>query len=129
MESRADQEREGLEPGNPTSRLRDGLLAINGIGQATADAILLALGRPTYPVDQVTYRILIRHGWIDSSADYEEVHQLLNRRAGENVEEIEHLSNWLRQVGRQYCRLRSPKCDPCPLRCVLPESGPIEPEG
>ena len=33
-----------------------GLAAVNGVGPATADAILLALGRPAYPVDRGTYR-------------------------------------------------------------------------
>ena len=77
----------------PTARLRRELTALSGIGQAKADAILLfGLGRPVYPVDRGTYRILVRHGWIDPSADYDEVSQLLihaigdaNRRAGPAV--------------------------------------------
>ena len=59
-----------------TDEIRLELAAINGVGPATADAILLALGRPTYPVDRGTYRILVRHGWIDASADYDEVSEL-----------------------------------------------------
>ncbi|MGB0066994.1 MAG: endonuclease III, partial [Isosphaeraceae bacterium] len=44
---------------------REELAAINGVGLATADAILLAMGQPVYPLDRGTYRILVRHGWID----------------------------------------------------------------
>ena len=42
---------------------------VPGIGLAAADAILLfALKRPSYPVDRATYRVLVRHGWLDPSA-------------------------------------------------------------
>jgi endonuclease-3 related protein len=112
-----------------TGHLREGLLSIRGIGQATADAILLALGRPCYPVDRGTYRILLRHGWIDQTADYEEVHQLLNGQADEDPAQILRLSEALERVGRQYCRLASPKCHRCPLGEFLPENGPLEPAG
>jgi endonuclease III-like uncharacterized protein len=117
------------EATRPTSLLRSELLAISGIGQATADGILLSLGRPCYPVDHGTYRILLRHGWIDSSADYEEVHQLLNRQTGENAVDLARLSTWLTRVAREYCGVASPRCGRCPLRDFLPESGPVEPEG
>ncbi len=112
-----------------TSRLRAELAAINGVGQATADAILLAMGQPTFPLDRGTYRILVRHGWIDSSTEYDQASDLLSRQACENSEEIARLATWLGKVGRQFCVPRSPKCERCPLRCVLPEQGPLEPEG
>jgi endonuclease-3 related protein len=118
------------EPFWPTSLLRGELAALNGVGQATADAILLfGLGRATYPVDRGTYRVLVRHGWIDAAADYDEVRQILIHQARENPEELARLSHGLAQVGRQFCQLRGPKCEPCPLRDLLSEGGPIEPEG
>jgi endonuclease-3 related protein len=114
----------------PTHRLREELAALNGIGPATADAILLlALGRATYPVDRGTYRILVRHGWIDPTAEYDEVSELLTRHAGASPGELAWLSQALIQVGREFCRIRSPQCERCPLRCLLPEQGPLEPEG
>jgi endonuclease III len=52
-----------------TEALREGLRAIKGVGPATTDAILLeGLGRSAYPVDRASYRILVRHGWIDAGA-------------------------------------------------------------
>ncbi len=105
------------------------LAAINGVGLATADAILLAMGQPIYPLDRGTYRILVRHGWIDSATEYDQASELLSRRAAGNSEEIAHLSTWLAQVGRQFCVPRSPRCQRCPLRCVLPDEGPLEPDG
>jgi endonuclease-3 related protein len=116
--------------GRSTDMLRDELASIKGVGRATADAILLnALGRPTYPVDRGTYRILLRHGWIDVTADYDEVSQLMTRRAGERPDELARLSRGLARLAHQYCKVGAPRCTSCPLRSVLPEDGPLEPEG
>ena len=42
------------------------LAGIKGIGPAAADAmVLFALKRPAYPVDRATFRVLVRHGWLD----------------------------------------------------------------
>jgi endonuclease-3 related protein len=118
------------EPAWPTSKLRQELASISGIGQATADAILLfAFGRAAYPVDRATYRILIRHGWIDTTAEYEDVADLLVRHASSRPDELANLSRWLVQVGHQFCRVRSPECSRCPLQSLLPEGGPLEPYG
>ena len=104
------------------------LAAINGVGLAMADAILLALGQPVYPLDRGTFRILVRHGWIDTATDYDQASELLSRQAAGSTDEITRLSTWLAQVGRQFCGPRSPSCERCPLRCVLPEDGPLEPD-
>ncbi len=112
-----------------TAEIRAGLVALSGVGPATADAILLALGRPAYPVDRGTYRILVRHGWIDPAADYDEVSELLAHQAGHNPNEIHRLAGWLGQVGRQFCGPKSPRCERCPLSCLLPEGGPLDPAG
>jgi endonuclease-3 related protein len=109
--------------------LRAELAGINGVGPATADAILLAMGQPVYPLDRGTYRILVRHGWIDSATEYDQASELLSRQAAGNSQEIARLSTWLTQVGRQFCVPRSPRCQSCPLCCVLPEQGPLEPDG
>jgi endonuclease III len=117
-----------LAPGKMVGR-REELAAINGVGLATADTILLALGLPVYPLDRGTYRILVRHGWIDPATEYDQASELLSRQAAGNSEEIARLSTWLAQVGRQFCVPQAPRCQRCPLRCVLPDKGPIEPEG
>jgi endonuclease-3 related protein len=116
------------ESSRPTSRLRRELAAIRGLGPGTVDQILLALSRPVYPVDRATYRILVRHGWIDCSADYHEVSELLSRLAGYDCQTIAQLSGWLARVGRQFCGPTSPRCAQCPLLCLLPDGGPRESE-
>ncbi len=112
----------------PTDPLREELSELNGIGPATADAILLfALRRGTYPVDRATYRVLVRHGWLDPSADYDEARTVVERLSPDDPDGLARLSRWMERIGRDYCRVGSPKCEHCPLRPVLPEGGPRNP--
>ena len=61
----------------PTARLREELLALNGIGPETADSILLYAGNhPVFVVDAYTRRILERHAIIGSKATYDEIRTL-----------------------------------------------------
>jgi endonuclease-3 related protein len=112
-----------------TESLRAELAGLRGIGAATADALLLrALSRPVYPVDQATYRILIRHAWLDSSAAYDDARAVVEGCCPDDPVTLARLSDWLARVGSEFCRVREAKCDACPLRAFLPESGPVEPE-
>jgi endonuclease-3 related protein len=113
-----------------TESLRSELAGINGVGPATADALLLlALSRPVYPLDRATYRILIRHGWLDSSADYAEARDVVERAWPDDPATLGRLSDWLARIGTEFCRVRAAKCDHCPLRSFLPAEGPVEPDG
>ena len=113
-----------------TESLRSALASLGGIGPATADALLLlALGRPVFPLDRATYRILIRHGWLDVSASYEEARDVVERPCADDPIALARLSDWLARIGTEFCRVRIAKCERCPLRGLLPEGGPIEPEG
>ena len=64
----------------PTEKLRNELLALNGVGPETADSILLyAGGHPVFVVDAYTRRIFERHGLIGNNAKYEEIRRLVER--------------------------------------------------
>ena len=64
----------------PTEKLRDELLALNGVGPETADSILLYAGQhQVFVVDTFTRRILDRHGILPGTAPYEEIRQLFQR--------------------------------------------------
>jgi endonuclease III related protein len=64
----------------PTQKLRDELLALNGIGPETADSILLYAGnQPVFVVDAYTRRILNRHAILPLTARYEEIRTLFER--------------------------------------------------
>jgi endonuclease-3 related protein len=110
-----------------TETLREELAQLNGIGPATADALLLfALRRPVYPLDRATYRIFLRHGWLDPATEYDEARAVVERPAGDDPDALARLADGLERVGREFCRARVAKCDRCPLRPFLPEGGPIE---
>ncbi len=64
----------------PTSRLREELLSLNGVGPETADSILLYAGNhPVFVVDAYTRRILDRHAILPMNAPYEEIRALFER--------------------------------------------------
>ena len=60
-----------------TDRLRQGLLAVNGIGAETADDILLyAFERPVFVIDAYTRRLLRKLGLAQGDEDYEFLRRL-----------------------------------------------------
>jgi len=61
----------------PTDKLREELLALNGVGPETADSILLYAGNhPVFVVDTYTRRILGRHRILPEKTDYEDIRKL-----------------------------------------------------
>lgn len=61
----------------PTDRVREQLLTLNGVGPETADSILLYAGNhPVFVVDAYTRRILDRHRLLPEEAGYEEIRKL-----------------------------------------------------
>jgi endonuclease-3 related protein len=116
-----------------TSRLREELLSINGIGRETADSILLyALERPVFVIDAYTARITQRHHLSDSEADYEQLRDLFESVAwasspclhGQDGHATYQFYNefhaLLVRTGYLYCKPK-PKCEQCPLN-KLPHS-------
>lgn len=128
-----------------TESLRDDWRAINGVGPALADALLLlALGRSTFPVDRAAFRVLVRHNWLEVEADYDEARSVIERHAersdlasrGElaaaeadptstEARLLADLREWLARVGRDFCKPSQPKCERCPLQPWLPPEGPV----
>ena len=80
----------------PTLKLREELLALNGVGPETADSILLYAGNhPVFVVDAYTRRILDRHG-IGERAGYEEIRTMFERE----LVGIEDLTNFENAAAR-----------------------------
>jgi len=64
----------------PTAKLRQELLALNGVGPETADSILLYAGQhPIFVVDAYTRRLLARHDILPENAPYEVIRKLCER--------------------------------------------------
>jgi len=63
---------------SPTGKLREELLALEGIGPETADSILLYAGQmPVFVVDAYTRRVFDRHGILPTNASYEHIRSLV----------------------------------------------------
>jgi len=95
--------------------LREELLALKGVGQETADSILLyALDKPIFVIDAYTKRILSRHGIMETSASYEAYQQLFHNTFDKDVTLFNEYHALLVRVGKDYCK-PEPKCAGCPL--------------
>lgn len=104
-----------------TSRFRDELLSIKGIGPETADSILLyAFDRTVFVVDAYTARIIARHGLIEPPFDYEQLQQLFESNLEPDVQFFNEYHALLVQIGKQFCKPKA-KCAGCPLE-QLPHS-------
>jgi endonuclease III related protein len=102
-----------------TETLREELLAVNGIGQETADAILLyALDKPVFVIDAYTKRVLSRHGVMGMNASYEEYQQLFHDEFDGDVRLFNEYHALLVSVGKVYCN-PEPRCAGCPLSAVF----------
>ncbi len=105
----------------PPRRLRDELLALQGVGPETADAILLyAGGQPFFVADAYTRRILARHGLGPSGAGYSAFQEYLHRSLPPDQALYNEFHALLVETGKQYCRREAPRCDICPLEPFLP---------
>ncbi len=113
------------------SRVRERLLAINGIGPETADSMLLyAGGHHSFVIDAYTKRIFQRHNWSRADGgrrkaksrtsktvdDYHELKLLcesaLNHKAG--TARLDYWQDYHAQlvmVGKHFCRTRTPRCE------------------
>lgn len=104
----------------PTGLVRRQLLALPGVGEETADAILLyALLHPIPVVDEYLRRIVDRHGLAGRELKYAHVQQLVDVAfAADPPESRVRLLNEFHAlvvaVGKHHCGPR-PRCEGCPL--------------
>ena len=99
-----------------TAQLRRELLALPGIGEETADSMLLyGGGHAVFVVDAYTRRILARHGLLPGKASYPEIQERLQRAIWPAAARYNEFHALLVVVGKQHCLRRSPRCAGCPL--------------
>ncbi|MEZ0249198.1 MAG: endonuclease III [Thermoproteus sp.] len=104
----------------PVDEARAFLKSLPGVGDKTADVILVNLGRPAFPVDTHITRIAMRWG---IGKRYEEISKwFLANFPPDRYLEV-HLK--LIQFGRDYCKARAPRCGGCPVRDLCPWPGKI----
>jgi endonuclease-3 related protein len=99
--------------------LREKLLHINGVGQETADSILLyALEKPVFVIDAYTKRVLSRHSIMGHEKSYEEFQDLFHSALKRDVELFNEYHALFVRVGKTYCKRKRPLCRQCPLKGV-----------
>lgn len=103
----------------PLRKLRRELLEVNGIGEETADSILLyAANKPSFVIDAYTRRVFSRHRYLSGKEDYASLQALFTRLLPKSVRLYNDYHAQIVEVGKDFCRKVS-RCDSCPLRNYL----------
>jgi len=98
--------------------LRRELLSINGIGEETADDILLyAAGKPFFVIDAYTHRILQRLGSSDGASIYSDYQRLFHQALPADYRLFNEYHALLVRHGKDVCR-PTPQCEKCCLRDI-----------
>lgn len=100
--------------------LREELLSIYGVGEETADTILLyAAQKPSFVVDTYTYRLLERIGLFSGKFHYGKLREIFM----DNLPHDSHLFNQYHALivrhGARICQ-KTPQCDKCMLQSQCP---------
>lgn len=96
--------------------LREELLGIYGIGEETADSILLyAAEKPIFVVDAYTKRIFTRLGMVDAGIKYGELQSFFMEHLAPDVALYNEYHAQIDAVGNHYCAVKKPSCGECPL--------------
>lgn len=120
-----------------TGMLREQLLQLPGVGQETADAILLyALGHAVPVADEYLRRIAERHGLLApapgrSRIAYEQMTDLARSAfaadpASDRIQLYNEFHALVVAVGKEHCG-RTARCEDCPLAADLKNSFPPPP--
>jgi endonuclease-3 related protein len=97
--------------------LREKLLKVKGIGQETADSILLyALNKPIFVVDAYTKRVFLRHQIIKEDATYQEIQNLFMKNLKKDVKLFNEYHALLVKLGKEFCLKNKARCQICPLK-------------
>ncbi len=101
-----------------TADLREQLLSTYGIGEETADSILLyALGKPVFVIDAYTRRILSRIGLTPEDGSYAEYQALFMGNLPQSFELYKEYHALLVHLAKDACR-KQPLCQECPLASI-----------
>jgi endonuclease-3 related protein len=103
---------------NSTDQLRQQLLSVWGIGEETADSILLyAANKPVFVIDAYTRRIINRIGLAPDSSSYTAYQSLFMDNLPPDVALFNEYHALLVRLGKDVCHNR-PLCPQCCLRNI-----------
>ena len=100
--------------------LREELLSIYGIGEETADCILLyAAKKPSFVVDTYTYRLLERLGWFSGKFHYGRLRGIFMENLPHDHQLFNQYHALIVRHGARICQ-KTPQCNKCMLRSECP---------
>jgi endonuclease-3 related protein len=104
----------------PLPDLRNALLGVHGIGEETADSILLyALNLPSFVVDTYTRRIFSRLDYLSGKETYADIQACFVRHLPRQAPLYNEYHALIVYLGKNICRPR-PRCGECPLAEACP---------
>jgi endonuclease III related protein len=100
-----------------TGEMRRQLLSVHGIGEETADSIILyAAHKPIFVIDAYTRRIVTRLGLTPAGKGYSDFQSLFMQQLPHDEQMFNEYHALLVKHGKDICR-RTPLCDSC---CLAP---------
>jgi len=100
----------------PVEAVREELLSIHGVGQETADSILLyAAGQPAFVIDAMTRRIVDRLGIAPGEQTYSGYQRLFKENLPPDVAVFNEYHALLVALAKRHCVKREPRCGGCPV--------------
>lgn len=105
--------------------LREELLSLYGIGEETADSIILyAAEKPIFVVDSYTRRVFTRLGYFHPQISYRDMQRFFMENLDEDIRLFNEYHAQIDGVGARYCTNRKPRCSQCPLDSICVKSFP-----
>lgn len=98
-----------------TAKMRKELLALKGIGQETADSILLyAFEKPVFVIDTYTKRVFHRLGFFTEGISYDEAQKFFMQNLENNTKLFNEFHALFVRNAKEYCQ-KNPHCAKCVL--------------
>lgn len=92
------------------------LLEVNGVGEETADSILLyAGGHPVFVVDAYTHRVFSRHLLLEEESSYQDIQEIFMTSLPSDASLFNEYHALIVRVAKEYCKKKAPLCELCPL--------------
>ena len=96
--------------------LRRQLLEVHGIGEETADSILLyAVNKPVFVVDAYTRRVLSRMGYVPKEISYKNLKSFCENSLPKDAALYNEFHALFVRMGHSIC-LSKPRCTICPVK-------------
>ena len=99
----------------PDLQLRELLLSLKGIGDETADDMMLyAFDRPSFVIDSYTRRLFSRLGFCSGTEKYHQLQSMFQHKLPPDVAQYKQYHALIVAHAKRHCR-KKPVCKDCPL--------------